>query len=170
MSSAPGNTFLLQVDTNQGHHLRTLHNTWPRFTVSELQSGTTYKVNVRCENKHGRSDPLYLLVQTLNEPIKQIAETKLKEENSEQNELMAIIIGVVVSLVIMTVMLIIAGVTIRVKRRSGLTRSDSDSGVSRQSSSQSLTHSAQCTTISSDVAVSIKQSSLCRQVQQYLKN
>ena len=58
-----------------------MQSNWPTFQLGELQSGTTYKVNVRCENKHGRSDPLYLLVETLNEPIKQIAETKVKEQN-----------------------------------------------------------------------------------------
>ena len=106
----------------------------------------------RCENKHGRSDPLYLLVETLNEPIKQIAETKLKEENSEQNEVMAIIIGVTVSLIIMIVMVIIAVITVRVKSQTSnnhheMTRSDSEQRLSQSSHGY-------CTTISSDVAVS----------------
>ena len=34
-------------------------------------------MNVRTENRHGRSDPLYLLVQTTSEPIKLLAETKV---------------------------------------------------------------------------------------------
>lgn len=117
MSSNPGNIFILQVDNMAGEHVKTVQSDWPRFQLGELQSGTTYKVNVRCENKHGRSDPLYLLVETLNEPIKQIAETKLKEQNSEYNEMMAIIIGVTVSLIIMTVMMIIAVITIRLQSR-----------------------------------------------------
>ena len=117
MSSNSGNLFILQVDDMTGRHVKTLQSTWPRFQMGELQSGTTYKVNVRCENKHGRSDPLYLLVETLNEPIKQIAETKLKEENSEYNEMMAIIIGVIVSLMSMVIMIIIAVITIRLHSR-----------------------------------------------------
>ena len=100
-----------------GRHVKTMQSTWPKFQMGELQSGTTYKVNVRCENKHGRSDPLYLLVETLNEPIKQIAETKLKEENSEYNEMMALIIGVIVSLMSMIIMVIIAVITIRLQAR-----------------------------------------------------
>ena len=154
MSSNPGNLFILRVDTSLGNHVKTVSSSWPHFQVGELQSGTTYKVNVRCENKHGRSDPLYLLVETLNEPIKQIAETKVKEEDSEYNEKMAIIIGVIVSLVIMIVMIIIAVITIRLKRRArqSLTRSDDSD---RQSSQSLTTHSSAgyCTTISEDVAV-----------------
>ena len=39
------------------------------------------QVNVRTENRHGRSDPLYLLVQTTSEPIKLLAETKVGQLN-----------------------------------------------------------------------------------------
>jgi len=149
MSSNPGNIFILQVDNMAGEHVKTVQSDWPRFQLGELQSGTTYKVNVRCENKHGRSDPLYLLVETLNEPIKQIAETKLKEQNSEYNEMMAIIIGVTVSLIIMTVMMIIAVITIRLQSRNRhdqeVSTTDSDRGISQDSPGY-------CTTISSDVA------------------
>ena len=155
MSSNPGNLFILRVDTSLGNHVKTVSSSWPHFQIGELQSGTTYKVNVRCENKHGRSDPLYLLVETLNEPIKQIAETKVKEEDSEYNEKMAIIIGVIVSLVIMIVMIIIAGITIRLKRRARQSLSRSDESDGRQSSQSLTTHSSAgyCTTISEDVAV-----------------
>ena len=38
-------------------------------------------MNVRTENRHGRSDPLYLLVQTTSEPIKLLAETKVGQLN-----------------------------------------------------------------------------------------
>ena len=150
MSSNPGNFFILQVDQMSGAHVKTVQSNWPTFQLGELQSGTTYKVNVRCENKHGRSDPLYLLVETLNEPIKQIAETKVKEQNSEENELIVIIIGVAVSLIIMVVMIIIAVITIRLQSRGG---HDSDSDRSVVMSSRDLSP-GYCTTISSDVAVS----------------
>ena len=134
-----------------GRHVKSMQSTWPKFQMGELQSGTTYKVNVRCENKHGRSDPLYLLVETLNEPIKQIAETKLKEENSEYNEMMALIIGVIVSLMSMIIMVIIAVITIRLQARvRGRQMSGSDTDGRLSQSSQS----GYCTTISSDVAVS----------------
>ena len=161
MSSNSGNLFILQVDDMTGRHVKTLQSTWPRFQMGELQSGTTYKVNVRCENKHGRSDPLYLLVETLNEPIKQIAETKLKEENSEYNEMMAIIIGVIVSLMSMVIMIIIAVITIRLHSRTRgrhLSRSGSDTDGRLSQSS----HSGYCTTISSDVAVSSKMQQLVK--------
>ena len=33
---------------------------------------------VRAENRHGKSDPVYLLVETRTEPIKKLAETKVR--------------------------------------------------------------------------------------------
>ena len=107
------------------------------------------QVKVRCENRHGRSDPLYLLLETLNEPIKQIAETKVKKEAGDYNEMLAITIGVVVSVVIMVVMIIIAVFTIRFQSRlrTELSRSESDMRLSNPP------RVGYCTTISSDIEV-----------------
>ena len=129
--------------------VRTLQSTVAQWAVGGLQSGTTYKVNVRCENKHGRSDPLYLLIETLNEPIKQIAETKVKEEAGDYNQMLAITIGVMVSLIIMVVMVVIAVFTIRcpTRLRTDLSRSDSDMRLTNPP------RVGYCTTISSDIEV-----------------
>ena len=51
VSSNPGNLFILQVDDMRGTHVKTLQSSWPQFTLGELQSGTTYKVNVRNKSK-----------------------------------------------------------------------------------------------------------------------
>ena len=51
MSSNPGNLFILQVDNMSGVHVKTVQSSWPQFTLGELQSGTTYKVNVRNKSK-----------------------------------------------------------------------------------------------------------------------
>ena len=141
--------YSLQVTGLAGQLVRTVQSSQATFQVGELQSGTTYKVNVRCENKHGRSDPLYLLVETLNEPIKQIAETKVKEEAGDYNQMLAITIGVVVSLLIMIVMIVIAVLTIScpARLRAELSRSDSDMRLTNPP------RVGYCTTISSDIEV-----------------
>ena len=105
-------------------------------------------MNVRTENRHGRSDPLYLLVQTTSEPIKLLAETKVGQLNiyniynylhkylhklsthiciqvkeTEQTEtlssLVAVMVGVAVSLVSILVMVVIAVLTTRSRARYG---------------------------------------------------
>ena len=67
-------------------------------------SGTTYKATVISQNKQGKSDLVYMLIETLMEPIKQIAETKLKEEDSDDNQIIAIIIGVFVTVMLIVIM------------------------------------------------------------------
>ena len=100
LSSSSSKQFSLEVLRVGGAVVRRLESNLGVFQVLELQSGTTYKVVVRAENRHGRSDPVYLLVQTNSEPIKQIAETKVKQAAGDYNELLAITIGVVVTLVL----------------------------------------------------------------------
>ena len=149
LSSSSSKQFSLEVLRVGGAVVRRLETSLGVFQVGELQSGTTYKVVVRAENRHGRSDPVYLLVQTTNEPIKQIAETKVKEEAGDYNEMLAITIGVVVSLIIMLVMIVIAVFTIRFQAglRAELSRSDSDMRLTNPP------RVGYCTTISSDIEV-----------------
>ena len=80
-------------------------------------SGTTYKVTVLSQNKHGKSEPVYMLRETLMEPIKQIAETKLKEEQSDDNQILAIIIGVFVTVMLIMIMATLAMITFRLRTR-----------------------------------------------------
>ena len=147
LSSSSSKQFSLEVLRAGGEVVRRIQSSLGVFQVGELQPGTTFKVVVRAENRHGRSDPVYLLVQTTNEPIKQIAETKVKEEAGDYNEMLAITIGVVVSLIIMVVMVVIAVFTIRFQAglRAELSRSDSDMRLTNPP------RVGYCTTISSDI-------------------
>ena len=79
-------------------------------------SGTTYKVTVLSQNKHGKSDPVYMLIETLMKP-KQIAETKLKEEDSDDNPILAIIKGLFVTVILIVIMSTLAMITFRVRMR-----------------------------------------------------
>ena len=67
-----------------------------------LSPGTTYTVRVQIRNKFGVSESLHVPVVTLLEPIKQLAETKVKEDTEERNEaILAMIIGGLVTLVML---------------------------------------------------------------------
>ena len=149
LSSGSSKQFSLEVLRVDGAVVRRVESNQGVFQVLEVQSGTTYKVVVRAENRHGRSDPVYLLVQTNSEPIKQIAETKVKEEAGDYNQMLAITIGVVVSLLIMIVMIVIAVLTIScpARLRAELSRSDSDMRLTNPP------RVGYCTTISSDIEV-----------------
>ena len=46
-------------------------------------------MNVRSQNKWGQSDSV--LIETVMEPIMQIAEAKIKEEDSDDNQILKII-------------------------------------------------------------------------------
>ena len=82
----------MEVKLATGKSIHKLENRSSHFQVVGLVSGTTYKVTVISQNKHGKSDPVYMLIETLMEPIKQIAETKIKEDDSDKNQVL--ILGV----------------------------------------------------------------------------
>ena len=81
LSSSSSKQFSLEVLRAGGEVVRRIQSSLGVFQVGELQPGTTFKVVVRAENRHGRSDPVYLLVQTTSEPIKLLAETKVGQLN-----------------------------------------------------------------------------------------
>ena len=56
-----------------------------------------------------------MVVETLLEPIKQIAETKLKEEDSGDNQILAITIGVFVTVILIIVMATLVVITFRLR-------------------------------------------------------
>jgi len=116
-SDNPNQLYSMEVKLATGESVVVLQNSSMDFQVVGLVSGTTYKVTVRSQNKHGKSDPVYMLVETLLEPIKQIAETKLKEEDSEDNQIVAIIIGVVVTVILIMIMGTLAMITFRLRMR-----------------------------------------------------
>lgn len=122
-SDNPNQLYSMEVKLATGESVVVLQNSSLDFQVVGLVSGTTYKVTVRSQNKHGKSDPVYMLIETLMEPIKQIAETKLKEEDSDDNQILAIIIGVFVTVMLIVIMATLAMITFRLRMR--LRRSNS---------------------------------------------
>ena len=74
-------------------------------------------MTVLSQNKHRKNDPMYILRETLMEPIKQIAETKLKEEQSDDNQILAIIIGVFVIVKLIVIMATLAMKTFCLRMR-----------------------------------------------------
>jgi len=74
-----------------------------------------YTANVRAVNKFGKSEALYVPFVTKVEPIRTIAETKVKEESlNSESELLGVILGVVFMAVI--VMVVIAFTTLTYRR------------------------------------------------------
>ena len=69
------------------------------------------------ETSMEKSDPVYILIDTLMKPIKQIAETKLKEEASDENQILAISIGVCVTVMLIVIMATLALITFRLRMR-----------------------------------------------------
>ena len=87
----------------------------PSFILTDLKPGSMYTANMRAENKFGKSEALYVPFVTKVEPIKTIAETKVKEESlNSESELLGVILGVVFMAVI--VMVVIAFTTLTYRR------------------------------------------------------
>ena len=79
-----------------------------------LCPGTTYTVRVQIRNKFGVSESLHVPVVTLLEPIKQLAETKVKEDTEERNEaILAMIIGGLVTLVMLVLVILLISFSYR---------------------------------------------------------
>merc|ERR1719273_579322 len=78
------------------------------LVISGLLPGTTYTVKVQVRNKFGVSDAVYIPLLTKLEPIKQLAETKVKNEE-DRTELLAMILGgLVTSVLLLTVILLVS--------------------------------------------------------------
>ena len=100
ISDNPNQLYTMEVKLATGESIQVLQNRSLDFQVVGLQSGTTYKVTIRSQNEHGMSDLVYMLVETLMEPIKQLAETKIKERESQDNHILPIFIGVLVTVIL----------------------------------------------------------------------
>merc|ERR1719507_2662786 len=106
--------FLLEVTVAAtGHSVLTLQNSSMDFEVTGLLPGSTYTIAVRAKNKFGTSEPFYFPLLTRLEPIKQIAETKLKEEEHTDNMLAPIIIGAIATVILLIAVLVLVGFTLR---------------------------------------------------------
>ena len=76
-----------------------------------------FQVNVRSQNKWGQSDSVYILIETVIEPIMQIAEAKIKEEDSDDNQILKIIKGVFVKVMLTVIMATLAMITFLLRMR-----------------------------------------------------
>ena len=83
------------------------------FDVIGLRPGSTYTITVKSKNKFGKSQSVYVPVVTLLEPIKQIAETKVKENKEEESKRIAIILGSVAIVILIVVVILLTVFTQR---------------------------------------------------------
>ena len=83
------------------------------FDIIGLKPGSSYTITVRAKTKFGTSEPVYVPVVTLIEPIKQLAETKVKEKSEEESEKTAIILGGIATLALLAVMILLSVFTHR---------------------------------------------------------
>ena len=83
------------------------------FDIIGLKPGSSYTISVRAKTKFGTSEPVYVPVVTLIEPIKQLAETKVKEKSEEESEKTAIILGGIATLALLAVMILLSVFTHR---------------------------------------------------------
>ena len=84
------------------------------FKVSDLKPGSMYTAAVKSVNKFGKSEAIFVPFVTQAEPIKTIAETKVKGEKNDENEVLGVILGIVVTVVIM--LFVLALVTLSYRR------------------------------------------------------
>ena len=68
---------------------------------------------MRAKTKFGTSEPVYVPVVTLIEPIKQLAETKVKEKSEEESEKTAMILGGIATLALLAIMILLSVFTHR---------------------------------------------------------
>ena len=99
--------------SNTGKSIKTQNSHSLVFDIIGLKPGSSYTISVRAKTKFGTSEPVYVPVVTLIEPIKQLAETKVKEKSEEESEKTAIILGGIVTIVLLVVMILLSVFTHR---------------------------------------------------------
>jgi hypothetical protein len=87
------------------------------FAVSSLVPGTKYEIKVTTKNKQGSSKPVYLAVETFLLPSELIAETKVKKDNSSDDQHIFVVQVTVTcfSMLVMAVMLVIIFLRLRTR-------------------------------------------------------
>ena len=70
-------------------------------------------MTIQIRNKFGISEPLHVPVVTLLEPIKQLAETKLKKNQEDRNEILAIILGGLVTAILLVIVILLVSFSYR---------------------------------------------------------
>lgn len=110
----PWPDFLLEVRVAAtGRSILTIQNSSLEFEVSGLLPGSTYTIAVRAKNKFGTSEPFYFPLLTQLEPIKQIAETKLKDSARETHTLVPVLLGAFATVTLLVAVTTLVGFTIR---------------------------------------------------------
>ena len=83
------------------------------LTVMNHVPGTTYTVAVQIRNKFGISEALHVPVVTRLEPIKQLAETRHKNKTEDRNEVLAIILGALVTTILLVIVILLVSFSYR---------------------------------------------------------
>ena len=90
-------------------------------SVQGLDPGTKYNLRVMAKNTHGRSNPLYLQVETFLAPSELIAETKVKEDISTNDGDISAVPVIVTCLVVIVTAMILLMIFLRLRSRNPLT-------------------------------------------------
>ena len=77
------------------------------FDIIGLKPGSSYTITVKSKTKFGISEPVYVPVVTLMEPIKQLAETKVKENKEEESEKIAMVLGGIATVILLVVVILL---------------------------------------------------------------
>merc|ERR1711971_1252672 len=136
---------------SSGATVTTLSSSSPLLEVGDLQSGATYRLQLWHKNTHGESAPVELVVTTLVEPIKQMAETKMagglitKEESGNGALIVALLASCAVLISVAATMMAV------VRRGRTLSSLPSSTTVSTSLLRESAVDQHGLTTISEDV-------------------
>lgn len=100
--------FFLEVRlANTGISIQKHHSSSMDFDVIGLKPGSSYTIAVKSKTKFGISEPVYVPVVTLMEPIKQLAETKVKENKEEESEKIAMVLGGIATVILLVVVILL---------------------------------------------------------------
>jgi len=106
--------FFLEVRlANTGISIQKLHSPSMDFDIIGLKPGSSYTITVKSKTKFGISEPVYVPIVTLIEPIKQLAETKVKEKKEEESEKIAIVLGGIATVILLVVVILLSVFTHR---------------------------------------------------------
>ena len=90
------------------------------FSVNSLVPGTKYQIKLTAKNKHGRSKPLYIDVETFLLPSELIAETKVKEEPLNDDSNISVVPVLVTCFVMIVIGVMVLMIFLRMRRRTNL--------------------------------------------------
>ena len=78
------------------------------FDIIGLKPGSSYTITMKSTTKKfGTIEPVYVLVVTPMEHIKQLAETKVKENKEEESEKIAMVLGGIATVILLVVVILL---------------------------------------------------------------